>query len=718
MKKLSLLLLVFCAVHIHAQDPLLKKLGWKSNTASKIAALEELSIIIEDSAYTNANWAAKYSRIAFYEAKKIEYNEGQVDALHNLCRALIYSNKIDSALDYALVALNIADRSNEGKLKVQAHNVVGGIYSYQNQNDKAANEYFLAVRIAEKTDKKLALTPYANLGHVFKMLGNYNKCREYSERGYKLAKEYKDTSIMMITLNLLGLVEYHDKNFDKALRDYDEALLYADAFEDVLRQSQIVYNMANVYMEKKNFDKALDLYNHSIELTKSGETYLSTGMSFLALGQVMVETKRYGEAKAIADSVMLYARLSQNMEILMEGYSLKAALHLGLKKYEVAYHYLDTAFKYKDSMQTLELNNTALSAEDQYLKEKKSLKDSLDQVQRELKTRHEKTINDQKIHAREVLLWISGVVLLFVIFGIYYLFKKNRLIQAQKDLVSQQKEEIQIQHTAITDSIHYALRIQEAILPTTEQYERICDDYFVLFKPKDVVSGDFHWTHTDEVRNLAIWVVADCTGHGVPGAFMSMLGVGLLNEIVVEGNEANPGRILDELRTKIILALNQEGGTSSRDGMDVAVCVWDKASKILQYAGANNPMWLIRKDVEELPPGVHKVQEASDGFALLEFTPDKMPIGLQLQTPPPFRVQQISVNDGDLVILFSDGFADQFGGPNNKKLKYLALKNRLLQHHQLPLNEQGKQLGAYFDAWCGDNEQTDDVCVVGVRLHG
>jgi serine phosphatase RsbU (regulator of sigma subunit) len=279
-------------------------------------------------------------------------------------------------------------------------------------------------------------------------------------------------------------------------------------------------------------------------------------------------------------------------------------------------------------------------------------------------------------------------------------------IEAQRDLLFAQKKEI-------TDSIGYAQRIQAAILPHKSYLDEIIPDYFVLFNPRDIVSGDFYWIR--EVNSSIVIVAADCTGHGVPGAFMSMLGITLLNELFGEGRIDKPGEILGQLRTKVKAMLVQEGNIrDQKDGMDMAIAVIDKEKRELQFAGAYNPLYLIRGK-EQLKGKESGSAIQGENSLLFEFKGDKQPIGVHWEETA-FTNQLIHLEKGDSVYVFSDGFVDQFGGSQRKKFKTQKFKDLLLEIQSEPMELQKKILEESFEKWRGNIEQIDDVCVIGVRV--
>ena len=319
------------------------------------------------------------------------------------------------------------------------------------------------------------------------------------------------------------------------------------------------------------------------------------------------------------------------------------------------------------------------------------------------------------IEKQRLLLYFAIIALVLVSGLVYYIYRgyrikkeanikleeKNRLISAQKDEIQKQKEIaesqrdlIAYQKKHITDSIHYAKRIQTALLPSLELFSDEIE-HFVLYKPRDIVSGDFYWVAKIDGKQVVI--AADCTGHGVPGAFMSMLGVSLLNEIILNKKITQPDQILNILREYVIHSLKQAVETSGiKDGLDMCVCQIDFESNEMQFAGANNPLWII-----------------SDG-QLNEIKGDKMPVAIH-DNMPPFTNHIVNLKKGDTFYIFSDGYADQFGGPQQKKILNKNFKMLLQKVQGLPMLEQGTRIDGFFEEWRKELEQIDDVCVIGIR---
>jgi serine phosphatase RsbU (regulator of sigma subunit) len=319
------------------------------------------------------------------------------------------------------------------------------------------------------------------------------------------------------------------------------------------------------------------------------------------------------------------------------------------------------------------------------------------------------------LEKQKIILYFILFVLLLACVLVYYIYRsykikkeanirleeKNRTISAQKDeiekqrdIAAAQRDQIAYQKKHITDSIMYAKRIQTALIPSLELFSDKLE-HFVVYKPLAIVSGDFYWVSSQD--NLQVIIAADCTGHGVPGAFMSMLGVTMLNEIVNGKHILMPDQIIENLRQGIIKSLKQVVDEDTvKDGMDIAVCVIDFKENILWFAGANNPLYLVR------------------GNELIHYRADKMPVAIHYKMLP-FTLHKIDIQKGDAFYIFSDGYSDQFGGPKQKKFMSMQLRETLVEMSGKPMFDQGVRLNEIFEEWRGDNPQVDDVTLIGVR---
>ena len=332
-------------------------------------------------------------------------------------------------------------------------------------------------------------------------------------------------------------------------------------------------------------------------------------------------------------------------------------------------------------------------------------------------------------------IWAYIVYFIAIISGLYFIVKfytrklerdKKRLekivqertaeVVKQKDEIEGQKAIIEEKNKDITDSIRYAEQIQVAVLPIPVEDLSKHLEFFIYFQPKDIVSGDFYYTKFIPRADLFLAAAVDCTGHGVPGAFMSLLGVTFLNEITNKTDVRHTNHVLDHLRDNVIKALNQEGKEEQKkDGMDMALIAYDTEKKVIEFSGANNPLYLFRSNDKPVLESEKKFEE-DEHVTMYEFKADRMPIGLHDRSDVPFSKTEINAEQGDMMYIFSDGFADQFGGPKGKKYTYKRFKRFLLSIHTKSMKEQEKLLRQEMIDWRGEEEQIDDHIIIGIRI--
>jgi serine phosphatase RsbU (regulator of sigma subunit) len=281
--------------------------------------------------------------------------------------------------------------------------------------------------------------------------------------------------------------------------------------------------------------------------------------------------------------------------------------------------------------------------------------------------------------------------------------RKHAEVLLQKKEIQIQKDSLEEKNKEITDSIRYAKNIQNALIPSEEKFNSYFVESFVLFKPKDIVSGDFYWVHKKE--DLIFYVTADCSGHGVPGGFMTMLGLSFLNEIITGQNYKEPAQVLNLMREKIISTLNQSGKVGeSKDGMDITVCCIQKSTLELSYSAANTNIYLIRN-----------LNAREEQTELIKLKADRQPCGYS-EYAKPFTLKKIQLKAGDCLYSFTDGLPDQFGGPKGKKFRYKQFEELLLQNSYLPFTEQKVHLNTAIETWMGEFDQVDDMLVIGVKI--
>ena len=273
---------------------------------------------------------------------------------------------------------------------------------------------------------------------------------------------------------------------------------------------------------------------------------------------------------------------------------------------------------------------------------------------------------------------------------------QNEELHSFMEEIKSQRDEIESKNNEIIDSIMYASRIQNSMIPKGKILYSYFEDYFILNKPKDILSGDFFWTA--EYDNKVIVVVADCTGHGIPASLLSVLGISSLNEIILKYKNLKPNEILNHLRTKIIIALSQsDSNIEQKDGMDISLMIYDKTTKVVEYSGAYNPFVVVREN------------------KIFSIDGDRMPIGI-CEAENSFSYNTFKVEKDDVIYMFSDGYTDQFGGEKNKKLKRIRFKEQLIKLSKLPMVVQKERFSLFFNEWKGKNEQVDDVLIIGLKV--
>lgn len=388
-----------------------------------------------------------------------------------------------------------------------------------------------------------------------------------------------------------------------------------------------------------------------------------------------LEDKVYNRTSLLSETNrMLQVAVKQNNKVNSELNINKEKIEIQNKEINDHNKELESSFK-KSSIQHIKLQKALLQNEEQ----RTILEEAIEEIQsknNDLKSRHEEIIA-QRDHIEQ----------------------QHEEIQSQRDMALKQRDRITEQQQEIQDNIQYASRIQQALFPPVELIQQLLPKHFILNKPKDIVSGDFYWVSQN--RNKTIIAVSDCTGHGISGAMMSMLGTAFLNEIINKNDVTNSSKILEQLRERVISSLHQNINHNleySRDGMDISIGILDILDNTLEYSGANNPLYLFRKG------------------ELLEFKPDKMPIGIHEFYNEPFNTHKIQLEKGDTIFMFSDGYVDQFGGNKGKKLKYTRFKAMLNDLLTIPYSERSKKMESEFEAWRGENEQIDDVLVLGFDI--
>ncbi len=532
------------------------------------------------------------------------------------------------------------------------------------------------------------------LGKIYANLGDYSKAIDFFEEGLRLSQETGDKASEANTLNAFSVLYQRSGNSEKA----EELAIrsYTLAVECSAKRLQAIakVNLGNAYGKREDWVKAIAAWKESIVLClELNEEALYAS----AMGNIGIAYIRLGKLKEAKENIEgcleVKKRLNDVYDIARSIHNL-GTVYWKMGDMEEAKILYEQALGMGDESKAKTVHAMIYTDYVQMLKAKGEYKEAFEMLEKSQALDKELFTADMnmKTHTLEIRYNVERMEKENEIYRL-----KNIDLVVANDLITAQKGVIETKNKDITDSILYAKRIQEAVLPAQERLENWLGEMFVLYIPKDIISGDFYWA--TEKDGKFILAVADSTGHGVPGAIMSIMGSSFLSEIVGTQGVTDPGEILNELRRKVISALHQSSGSSeSQDGMDIAICSFDSKKKEMIAACANNPVWLIRDG---------EVDEAE---------PDKFPVGIFPGEPRPFTNHDTELESGDAIYLFTDGYADQFGGPKDKKFGYKQMRELLLANHKKSMKEQKKIMLEAFENWKGDRDQIDDVLVVGIRI--
>lgn len=593
----------------------------------------------------------------------------------------------DSGLKLAIEALELSKTKNS--LYIQTRAVINLGVVYQEASDyKKSTRYFVdGISLAEKIkDKKLMCQAYNSFANLFALQRQFNQATDYYSKALEIAKELKDTlKTAVISMNIANILyneSYESNDFTKTNKSYAEALHWGQLANDIEIQISILSNWGMSYSDEQQYQLSIEKLNQALDLAKTLEHQTDFAFIYHYLGRTYSLMKEHEKAIEKFKESIVYAKKYKDLEFESENYFYLATSNYSLQNYKEAYDYMDIYRNLSDTLTNKEISNELNAIKVKFDTEKK---------QQEIELLKSKAYQDQIIKMSLLIGSVFILLLGFLLLNRYRLkVKTNKLLEHQNQVISEKNKDI-------SDSINYAKRIQEAILPNSDELFTIFPNHFILSLPKDVVSGDFYWSA--EVNGLRFFVVADCTGHGVPGAFMSMIGNTLLNQIIIERKISKPDEILNQLRKEIILALKQNEASRNKDGMDMSLICFNPANNLLQIACANNPVWIINENGD-----------------LTEINPDKQPIGFVSDEQGDFSLKEYYLKTGDAVYQFSDGYADQFGGEKGKKFKYNQLKQILLHHQHLSMQEQQELLLVNFKEWKALLAQIDDVLVTGIKF--
>jgi serine phosphatase RsbU (regulator of sigma subunit) len=635
-------------------------------------------------------------------AEKLNFKSGVGRCMHNIAYAWMAKSDYDSAMNYVQGSIVIFDELKIPTMQLAAYNTLGSIYLETTKYDKALEAYLKVLRISEASNNSRGLiSALNNCGLLYSETKKFDLALSNLKRAIKVAEDAKDERGATSSLINLGKV-YGDMGVYDSVIYYNElALKSKREANDKSGIATCLDNIGQAYLLLGKSSLAIEKINEARQLQEEIGDKRGAIISIINLGDIYSATGK--KQDAIAAYQLAY---DNSLKLGTTDLASKSADHLATIYSEQGD--FKTAFKFhkiyaslKDSVMNEASNKNMAEQQARYeteIKDKTIALLNTDKALQETEIREKKAESEKRESQRNV--FIVGFVLVLALAG--FILVGYRQKRKTNFALAQKNELIEEKNKNITDSINYAQRIQKAMLTSDVYLQKQLTDYFILNKPKDIVSGDFYWaTKTDDGK--LFFFTADCTGHGVPGAFMSLIGVSLLNEIVIEKKTRATNEILNLLREEIIRSLNPDDTGADfekgvMDGMDGVLCMYDEQKMKLEFSCANNPLWIFR-----------------DG-TLSIFPAEKMPIGKHQGEKRSFTKNSFDLQKGDIIYTFSDGYADQFGGPQGKKFKYKQLQELIIANAHRPLPQQKENLDIKFEEWRAGLEQVDDVLVVGIKI--
>jgi serine phosphatase RsbU (regulator of sigma subunit) len=627
-------------------------------------------------------------------------------------------------------------------------------YYYTEDAKKSLEVSQELLQLAEKCQiRSFYYSAYTSLGWAYVAFSDFPNAITYGEKALAVAKELKASDMIINACNLLGTIYLEIPDKDYALKYYLEGIAEGERVGDEEALSNLYNNAAIAYEHFDDLQKSLEFYLKARKVFENSKQDYDRALIYLNIGDLYYQLQTYDSAQHYLKLSRKFLHPEEDKDLANLIYQSLAVNESRLGRYKHAIAYVDSAFsclgdgnsptdyvnffksksdilyqagQYKDAYLTLlssytvkdsifshdimeKLRDAQITAITN--KKEKEIAD-LTQKNEVQQLRIAESQATQRLYIWAIVLAVIICSLLIMVFvnsrkNAAQLRKRNVLIEEQSKDIHAKNEQLEQVNKEITDSINYAQRIQQAILPSAQVLNDTLKNGFVLFRPKDVVSGDFYWL--EKLNDTVYFAAADCTGHGVPGAMVSVVCSNALSKALLEEGQTSPGGILDKARELVIKQFGAENNQDSQriqDGMDISLCALLPESNLLQWSGANNPLWIFRK-----------VGEGQN--ELIEFKPDKQPVA-SYAVMEPFTSHHIQLQSGDTLYIFTDGYQDQFGGSEHKKggkkFKVSRLKELLLTIQHLSMDEQHNKLLCILEEWRGDIEQIDDICIIGVRI--
>jgi serine phosphatase RsbU (regulator of sigma subunit) len=540
---------------------------------------------------------------------------------------------------------------------------------------------------------------YTQMGAIYKETGDLKNALHQFKKSLAVYEQTKDKKLIGIALSNLGLINRRLDDYPKAIDYYQRALTNVEQAGELYFVSEFLTNLAALYIAQKKYQLAEPLERRAIAIRRQHQFQRGLAMSLSNYGLIVLHLRGPKESLAYLEEGLTLAKANKDINLMLTFYKHLSNSYDDLKEYEQAIVYFKRYTTLNDSLRLTQNHKASLELQHQFQEEH-------EQKQLEALAR-------TKQRQRTLAYSLSVALALGGIFAFVF-YKQSKLKRAHNSLLKQQQQELELsnhvledlliqqalqkdaiqeQNEKILDSLDYAQRIQLATLPTTAEVEAIFPAYLIYYFPRDIVSGDFYWVH--QHAQWQVLVVADCTGHGIPGAFMSVIGSQLLNDIIAEEHCFDPGEILNQLETRFHDRMHQSNHQDSYESIHLGICVIDSNSQTLHFSGAHHKLHHIRDEQLNILPG------------------NRFEIGGRYMPNKHFESIQLDLQAGDRFYLFTDGLTDQFGGPRRRKFTYKRLHDFIIEQSKLPMEAQLTSFLMAYAEWQGTLVQLDDMLLIG-----
>lgn len=653
----------------------------------------------------NFAFAGKVDSIMKVLAKLQDRDTNYISTLNQLGLELQSVGNYERSVHHLTYAIKLSDSLNYQPGLAISHNNLGNAFNDMGDYNKSLDHHLKALSIREKLNDDAGIAnSYLNTGNVYMHLAKPDLALDYYERSLNLYKKIKSKLGVAICYGNMGLIYNNAQKYAQAEDYYNRSIEIRKELKDTTGVADCYTNISIMYMDQGLYEKALDRSLKALEMLPNSARSLSKNTILSNIGDIYLHLKNYDKCIEYENAAIEMALKIRSKLVLAESYRLIYNAYKEKGDMKNALDYFDKYIIEKDSILNEDNLKNINEMETKFETDKKVREITLLQKNKSI---DELSLEKQAAATNRQQFWLVGIaggILIAIIAGLYLLFgfinkvRTNRLLLEKNGAINEQKIIIEQKNETITMGFNYAKTIQDKIIPSEKSMSEHCGEHFVLFQPKDIVSGDFYWTKKIKPKDQFSFLAAiDCTGHGVPGALMSLHAYDILEKIAKEKKINEPAHVLDELNSAIKneVSENTNAGTE-KFGMDMSVITIDRKKMELQFAGARNSVLIVRAD-----------------RSLIELKADRVTIGSATEE---FTNHTLLLQKGDMIYLFTDGYADQIGGPQRKKYLTGNFKNLLLSVSDKGMEEQKNILAKTHHDWMGNFTQTDDVMVIGIRV--